>query len=196
MRDQVELHNGRDNGRRWYAVATHPGREAVAREELADGDWEVFLPVLAERVKHPRKGIVIHQRPAFGCYLFVHFDARRQPWGEIAKARGVLHVLCNGEFPIPAERGDVEALLQLTIEGDGLLHIGANGRLCAGKPPLRRTRFAAGERVEVAAGLLEMAGSRVVGTYLGGRNGFARLLVDIMGGPRVVRLSEALLVAA
>ena len=192
MRDQIEL----GEGRRWYAVATHPGREAVAREDLADQDFEVFLPILAERVKHPRNGVVIRQRPAFGCYLFVHFDADRTKWGAINRARGVLHVLVAGERPIPARQGAVEALLRLTIEGDGLLHEGPDHRLYAGKPPARRARFAAGDRVEVAAGVLEMAGKRVEGIYVGGRNGSAELLVDIMGGPRVVKLDEALLVAA
>jgi transcription antitermination factor NusG len=196
MRDQVELSNTVAGARRWHAVATHAGYELVAMQDLAEQDFEVFLPWLAERVKHPRKGVVIHQRPAFGCYLFAHFDHRDDRWKAIKGARGVLHVLCNEERPIAAAPGEIEGLLRLAGDGDGLLHIGPNGQLCSGKPPVRRSRFAAGDRVEVAAGLLEMAATRVTGQYVGGKNGLAWLLVDIMGGPRVVKLSEALLVAA
>lgn len=192
MRDQVELHSTR----RWYAVATHPHREAVAREDLAERDLEVFLPLLADRFKHPRKRErIVRTRPLCPGYVFVHVDLAVMPaWGEINRARGVVGILCSGERPIPARRGQVERLLELAVQGDGLLYWDAvRQELKAGKPPRRTSPFRKGDRVRLRDGHI-LAGSE--GQYVGGDGEEFQLELDILGRTVLTTAPAALVLPA
>jgi transcription antitermination factor NusG len=192
MRDQVELHDGR----RWYAVATQPGREAVAREDLSSQDFEVFLPLLAEAIGHPKRGKQdLRVRPAFGAYLFIHVVPGATEWHRITEARAVVGLVCAAGAPIPAKAGEVDKLVRLTVNGDGTLWV---ARDALGQPewragPLVRPRhrlrlpFAMNQRLRIIDGIF----AGLEGLYVGGQ-GKIKLALDAAGALGVTELPEAL----
>lgn len=197
MRDQVEL----TQGRRWYAVATQPGREAVARETLADDDFEVFLPLSAERTGHHRRDTRIVVRPAFGAYLFIHVDPAVTQWSRIGAARGVLGLVCAGGAPIPARPGPIEHLQRLALEGDGTIWISGYEMVGRQKCPIwapgplaprkKRLPFDIGQTLRITDGIL----ASFLGQYLGGEGDKLKLNVDMMGRAVPHTLPEAWVVA-
>jgi transcription antitermination factor NusG len=195
MRDQVELHNGR----RWYAVATQPGREAVAREDLASQDFEVFLPILIEIVGHPRRGTYRRTRPVFGPYLFVHVDPAATHWHCIVEARAVVGLVCAAGVPLAARKGPIEMLQRLALDGDGTIWIAGYDE--EGKPDWRagpivkaakRLPFEPGQPLRITGGPFQY----LSGLYVGGEGEHLKLSIDTLGRKVVTELPEALVVPA
>jgi transcriptional antiterminator RfaH len=81
----------------WYVVVTHSNRESVAKYELENQGYQVYLPMWWKR----RKGTEQIRRhgdfravPLFSGYLFVNSDCDSTP---IWSTRGVSRILRAGE---------------------------------------------------------------------------------------------------
>lgn len=86
--------------RQFYVVQTQPMAEPLARANLINQRFEVFLPTfIIER------GRTTKLEPLFPGYLFVRFDLGADPWRVIVSTRGVKRILgANCEEPtcVPA----------------------------------------------------------------------------------------------
>ena len=112
------------DGDRWYVVGTWARTESYVVRELADAGFVAHLPmVIAEHRQIPARMMSKRQRgkaplyvrvhvPLFPGYLFVQFNAARDPWRrivrEIAGVRTLFRHTENSPTPLP--HGAVEAL--------------------------------------------------------------------------------------
>ena len=95
---------------RWYCAQALPHKEWLAVRELANQDFETFLP-LDERRLEPR--------PLFSGYLFVQFEATTQRWRSILGTRGVRTLLgLHGDSVRPLPVGCVEELQGRALAGE------------------------------------------------------------------------------
>lgn len=102
--------NAEPNIKRWYVVATKPGRDAFAAEQLRNQDFEVFLPKRKATIRHQRK-LITRPRPLFPGYLFVYMCVDALRWRAINGTLGVKYILTQDERPVPLPQGFVEAIL-------------------------------------------------------------------------------------
>ncbi len=97
---------------RWYVAQTHPQAERWASENLSRQGFVPYLPLAAvtvrDRVLRTLTRTIL--RPLFTSYLFVSFDAARDPWRPICSTRGVRRLFMTGFRPIPVPHGAVERL--------------------------------------------------------------------------------------
>lgn len=99
------------DGRRWYVVATNHRQTHAAKLWIEERfKLETLLPWVSCPIPQGRREV----RPLFGCYLFVRFDAERDPWGDITRMPYVppRSVLCMAGGWRPAAVADelVDAL--------------------------------------------------------------------------------------
>ena len=84
----------------WYAVHTHPRKEALALENLQRQGFESYLPLL--HVQKVRRGkAVMVDEPMFPRYLFVRLDSSAQgrSWAPIRSTLGVRTLVQFGGRP-------------------------------------------------------------------------------------------------
>lgn len=94
----------------WFAVYTRSRHEKVVCQSLRQKSVEGFLPVhdVLSRWKDRRQWV---QKPLFPGYLFVHvapFDFQR-----VTDTRGVVHIVGDGQVPIPVPAEQVEGIRQM-----------------------------------------------------------------------------------
>ena len=134
---------GSMQGRRWYAVAAKHRQEEAAALAIHALGFQYFLPMVP--VPMPKGGV--EPRPLCAPYLFVEFDARRDPWGAInrlqpVRDRGVLY-LSDPMRPTPVPERMLDALRRaIARQADkvnavhdpvaALVAIGASVRLVGG----------------------------------------------------------------
>jgi transcriptional antiterminator RfaH len=105
---------------KWYAIHTHPCREAVAAMNIERLGLEVFLP----QIKQQKSVWGVAQtliKPLFSCYLFAQFCPARY-LRLIQYARGVRRVVGNGDRPLPVDDEIIEAV-RSRIGEDGYVQI-------------------------------------------------------------------------
>lgn len=95
---------------RWYVVATKPGRDGLAVEQLRNQSFEVFQPRRKTTVRHARK-LLTRSAPLFPGYLFVRMDVGSVRWRAINGTMGVKYLLSQDETPAPLPTGFVETLI-------------------------------------------------------------------------------------
>ena len=90
--------------KQWFAVRTKPKKEVVARDQLENQGFKVYLPLVNTRVTHARK-VSWQPRPFFAGYLFAHLSRDEQRWTAIRSTVGVLAPVRFGDFypPLPDE---------------------------------------------------------------------------------------------
>lgn len=93
----------------WYAVHTRPHEEQKALVNLRRQGYEVYLPLIAKKVRHARRTQHVF-RPFFPRYLFVSLDLQSQGCRSIRSTLGVSDLVCFGEGPTPLPPGVVESL--------------------------------------------------------------------------------------
>jgi transcription termination/antitermination protein NusG len=87
----------------WFVVNTQSRHEHLAKGEIAQCGFVVYLPLILVRENGghaPR----MSERPMFPSYLFAHSESRAELWRRIASARGV-HGLLG-----PAKDGEIEVV--------------------------------------------------------------------------------------
>lgn len=103
----------------WYAVHTHPRKEAVALENLQRQGFESYLPVL--KVQKVRRGkAVMVEEPMFPRYLFVRLDSSGQgrSWAPIRSTLGVSRLVQFGDKPARVAPELIEWLRQRESDFD------------------------------------------------------------------------------
>lgn len=125
-----------DRDERWYAVQCQPHRERLASINLAQQEFEVFMPLRSRTRRHARRVETVRV-PFFPGYLFVALDLARHQWRSVNGTFGVVRLVTQGDWPIPAPEGLVEAL-QTACAGTNILEW--------------RPRLSLGEPVRILAG--------------------------------------------
>lgn len=128
---------------RWYAVLTHPGREARAERELRNQGYAVFLPLRLVEIRLPGKQrrLATVTRPLYPRYVFAGIEQTgpgQLGVGPIAHTRGVSGVLGDrlGPLAIPApvmdrqlRRADRQGIVEITeVPADHLFVEGQTAR--------------------------------------------------------------------
>ncbi|HEY0469738.1 MAG TPA: transcription termination/antitermination NusG family protein [Polyangiaceae bacterium] len=154
-----------------------PHRERGAAAQLANQDFQIFLPCLEKTRRHARK-IETVRVPFFPGYLFVRLDLTRDRWRCVNGTFGVVRLVMQGEHPAPAPHGVIETLLNACGE-DGLLDW--------------QPKLMIGSAVKVLIGpFADFIGELEQLTD----TGRVRVLLDIMGGRIPVFLARAHVVPA
>ncbi len=84
----------------WCVIQTQPNKEYVAKTNLLQQGFEVYLPQIKKIRKHARKVDEV-LTPLFPRYVFVGLDLARDAWRSLNGTRGVSYVL-TGESHKPS----------------------------------------------------------------------------------------------
>jgi len=147
--------------RLWFAVRTGPRKETLARDQLQNQGFEVYLPMVNTRITHARK-VSWQPRPFFPGYLFVHLGRDEQRWTTIRSTVGVLAPVSFGDYHPPLPDAAIEALRARHDE---------SGLISVVKQP--ESPFRAGENVRMHDGSLK---------------GFEGVFVEMRGSDRALIL--------
>jgi transcriptional antiterminator RfaH len=152
----------------WYVVATKPQSEALASRSIARLGFQCYAPTMPVTLRCARKGTeTVVQKPTFPHYLFVPFDAVRDPWPRIASAFGVSRILTTGApswSPLRLPKGFVERLMMAMPDS-------------AARPNV--VMFQVGDEVTVQGGPFDGVMARIATLD---RRGRCSLLLRILGG--------------
>jgi len=162
---------------RWYAVQCQPHRERTAAAHLANQEFPVFLPLREKTRRHARKLETVRV-PFFPGYLFVKLDLSRDRWRSVNGTLGVVRLVMQGQRPLAAPPGIIEALKENCDEAGILLW-------AADLTPGQAVRVLTGPFADLIGELERMTDT-----------GRLRVLLDIMGGRTPVLLPRGTVVAA
>ena len=152
---------------RWYAVHTHAKAESKARFNLQRQGFDTYLPLYLKKRRHARRTEIVRS-PLFPRYLFVFLDMERMAWRAINSTFGVIHLVCQGERPVPVPEGIMSGLKGRETP-DGLIELPTRPLFGAGDP-VRIVEGAFSDRVGLFQGqtdqqrvnlLLDMLGRQV-----------------------------------
>ena len=122
----------------WYLVYTKPMRETVAKQQLENQDFNVFLPMAT--VKKRVRGVLKQRKePFFQRYLFIQLDAETDNWSPIRSTVGVVGLVRFGG--VAAQVPD--SVVQLLQDSAGSLDAMAE---------LGQYDFATGDQLQIIAG--------------------------------------------
>lgn len=159
----------------WYLIYTKPHKELLARDNLLQQGYEIYLPMARLRRRRMGKGVT-RVEPLFPRYLFIYLDSKTDNWSPIRSTPGVSHLVKFGMYPSMVPDSLVE-ILRSRENGEGVQDI-------------RTGEFKQGESVRVVEG--PMMG--LEGVYLA-KTSSDRVLVllDIVGKhTRVTMATEKL----
>ncbi len=106
----------------WFAIRTKSKQEVIARTQLENQGYEVYLPLVNTRITHARK-VSWQPRPFFAGYLFVHLSREQQQWTKIRSTIGVLAPVSFGSFYPPLPNKSIE-MLQSSHDEYGYITVG------------------------------------------------------------------------
>ena len=149
--------------RSWFAIRTKPKQETVARDQLQNQGFEVYLPLVNTRITHARK-VSWQPRAFFSGYLFVHLSRQEQQWTSIRSTIGVLAPVSFGQFYPPIAAEAIE-MLRSRHDEDGYI----SSKVTAKSP------FKAGEKVRLNDGSL---------------SGFDAVFIEMRGQDRALVLLD------
>jgi len=129
--------------RSWFAIRTKPRQEIVARDQLKNQGFDVYLPLVNTRITHARK-VSWQPRPFFSGYLFMHLSKEQQQWTTIRSTIGVLAPVSFGDFYPPVPDAVID-LLQSRHDENGYINVES-------KPA---SPFQSGETIQVNDGSMK-----------------------------------------
>lgn len=84
--------------RAWYLIYSKPRQERIARENLQRQSYEVYLPLIHQRIR--RQARTVNQIvPMFPRYLFIHLDNQTDNWKPLRSTLGVARMVAFGNDP-------------------------------------------------------------------------------------------------
>jgi transcriptional antiterminator RfaH len=92
MSNPAALAREPEAGARWYVAETLPRKEALAMEHLRRQAFQGFCPRFRKLRSHARKREQVLV-PLFPNYVFIRYDAARQPWRSINGTIGVRQLI-------------------------------------------------------------------------------------------------------
>ena len=159
---------------RWICIRSQPKRELFAAENLCRQSYRCFVPTVPRVVRHARRAKKIKEA-LFPRYLFINLDLGVQQWRPILGTFGVSDVIMQDGRPKPVPIGVVEGLMA-AIDADGCMDF--------------RHHANVGDSVRLMAGPFFGLIGRLERLDSQGR---VSVLLDILGGPRVVHASRTAL---
>ncbi|HTT08233.1 MAG TPA: transcription/translation regulatory transformer protein RfaH [Gammaproteobacteria bacterium] len=158
--------------RAWYLIHSKPHQERIARENLQRQSYEVYLPLMHQRVRR-RNRAVDQIVPMFPRYLFIHLDDQTDNWKPIRSTLGVARMVSFGNAP---------AIVPIQLINQLQAREGADG---VHSSPAKK--LARGSKVRIIDGAL--AGYEAIFEAQNGRERVT-LLLQIAGQPVPVHLRE------
>lgn len=81
--------------KKWYVILTKPRQERTAEKHLARQGFEVYLPVLQQRIRRRNKWVYcLH--PMFPRYIFIGVAPATQSLAPVRSTFGVSQLVCFG----------------------------------------------------------------------------------------------------
>ena len=165
---------GPEESERWFCVYTQPKREFVALKNLEAQSYCCFLPAFLKTVRHARR--TRKARIAlFPRYLFVQIDVAEQAWTPIRSTVGVTDLVLRNDRPQPVPDGIVTTL-RAAVNVDG--HVDFRDEIEVGQ----NVRLLSGPFFNLVGRLQHMDD-----------RGRAKVLLDILGGQRLVHAEKTAL---
>jgi len=122
MQEAVEAKAAGVVARKWRVLQTNPNAERTALANVRRLGLEAYLPMaITERPATAKRPAATIIRPFLPGYMFVRFDTRLDPWGDLFTTIGVKAILRAGLAPLAVPDSEVEALRQR--EEAGLIKI-------------------------------------------------------------------------
>ena len=120
----------------WFLVHCKPNAVNMARQNLINQDFVVFLP-LQKITKRKAKRFQTILRPLFPGYLFVQLDPLAGHWRKINNTRGVARLVQLGANPCPVPDSIIAALLERcdadhVLQKPGKLEVGQKAQILKG----------------------------------------------------------------
>lgn len=120
----------------WFLVLCKPNATHLARQNLRNQDFGVFLP-LQKITRRKAKQFQTILRPLFPGYLFVQLDPMAGRWHKINNTRGVSRLVRLGAVPCPVPDTVIAALLKRCdadhiLQDPGALEVGNQARISEG----------------------------------------------------------------
>src|SRR6267154_1659853 len=104
----------------WFAIHVKRFREVIAASSVAALSLEVFLPMV--KVEPTDESIIkVNSKPLFPGYFFARFRPLVS-LDAVESARGVLHVIKSGAYPIVVEEQVIHEV-QGRVAADGLIRL-------------------------------------------------------------------------
>ena len=106
-------------GAQWFVAMTKPSREELARQQLANQGFEVYLPMCQRTVRRRGRHLAEHA-PMFPRYLFVRPSREEQSLSSIRSTAGVQQLVRFGmEFAQAPDSlvSDIKAM-ELSLQTD------------------------------------------------------------------------------
>ncbi len=123
----------------WFALATHPHREAEATRNLVRQGFEAYCPMVLKHIRHARRDFDA-PRPLFPGYVFAEQQDPTRRWRPLLSTVGVRSVVMSGDAPARLPAGLVENLKSREVEGN----------ICVPEAP-----FKIGQRVTIRGGAFD-----------------------------------------
>jgi transcriptional antiterminator RfaH len=172
--DSLEAYEEPNEESRWICVRALPKKEFLAVQNLKIQSYRPFLPIVSKTIRHARKTTTV-KAPLFPGYLFVRMNLSVEQWRPITGTLGVSQLIMQDGRPKPVPRGVVESLLQ-AMDEHGCTDF--------------RQKVSVGDEVRLLSGpffnfvgRLERMGPR----------GRVAVLLDVLGGQRLVQADKAAL---
>lgn len=129
----------------WYVVISKQGQETLAKRELRNQSFEVYLPLcIADWAKKPRI------RPLLPSYLFVRMSQENARWRSMLSTYGVRTMIYSGDRPQAVSAWIVDEIQ--TREVDGLVRL----------PPRIQTKHKHGDSVAIKGSPMQAVFDEVV----------------------------------
>ena len=93
----------------WYLIQTKNNAHMIARDNLKNQDFEVFLPLVLKTVRKAKK-FVTKEIPLFPGYILIGSKMENVPWNSVNATRGVVKAVSfDGKYR-PIDEKIVKAL--------------------------------------------------------------------------------------
>ena len=93
----------------WYLVYSKPHKELLARDNLLQQGYEVYLPMARIRRRRMGKGET-RIEPLFPRYLFIRLNTHTDNWSPIRSTPGVSNLVKFGMYPSTVPDALIELL--------------------------------------------------------------------------------------
>ncbi len=147
----------------WLLVYTKPNQETIAKTNLENQEFIVFLPML--KVSYDTEDLAEVRRVLFPRYLFVQADLQNDNWTSIKSTKGISHLITFGNKSAHVPTSLIEELINITDK---------EGNFCK---KVYLSRFSKGDKVNIKKGVLK----EKIATFIEyqGKNR-ARILLEFM----------------
>ena len=103
-----------NNHMQWYLIYTRPNQEIIAKKNLENQKFNIFLPII--RSSSSNQDTKKLDEPMFPRYLFVELNIKEDHWIPIKSSKGVSHFINFNNGPISIPKTVIESLRSVCDE--------------------------------------------------------------------------------